>query len=290
MKPSKNTLLYTAYIIGITLFFLWYLFPSDTLKDYLAYRLSQGNPDVTVSIDRISPVLPPGIKLHEVDISHQNMALIEVESLKVMPGLGSLFSDTTIVNFKSRVYEGTLSGRAEISADSEGSGIKIDGNIAGVQVQKISALQQLSDHEISGRLGGNFVYSAGKANRKLSGNLTMTNCRLELATAVFNQKSFEFKNIDADLALQNTTLGINGFNATGNQLDLKIAGKIKLNKSDPAKNELNLTGTVTPHHVFLAKIEKDIPVDFLRNKKAGQTAISFKVDGTIDDPGILHQN
>ena len=286
MKPSKNTLLYTAYIIGITLFFLWYLFPSDTLKDYLAYRLSQGNPDVTVSIDRISPVLPPGIKLHEVDISHQNMALIEVESLKVMPGLGSLFSDTTIVNFKSRVYEGTLSGRAEISADSEGSGIKIDGNIAGVQVQKISALQQLSDHEISGRLGGNFAYSAGKANRKLSGNLTMTNCRLELATAVFNQKSFEFKNIDADLALQNTTLGINGFNATGNQLDLKIAGKIKLNKSDPAKNELNLSGTVTPHHVFLAKIEKDIPVDFLRNKKAGQTAISFKVDGTLDDPGF----
>jgi len=286
MKPSKNTLLYTAYIIGITLFFLWYLFPSDTLKDYLAYRLSQGNPEVTVSIDRISPVLPPGIKLHEVDISHQNMALIEVESLKVMPGLGSLFSDTTIVNFKSRVYEGTLSGRAEISTDSEGSGIKIDGNIAGVQVEQISALQQLSDHEISGRLGGNFVYSAGKTNRKLSGNLTMTNCRLELATAVFNQKSFEFKNIDADLALQNTTLGINGFNATGNQLDLKIAGKIKLNKSDPAKNELNLSGTVTPHHVFLAKIEKDIPVDFLRNKKAGQTAISFKVDGTMDDPGF----
>jgi len=238
-----------------------------------------------VTIDRISPVLPPGIKLHELDISQRDMVLMEVKSLKVMPGLASLFSETTTVNLKARVYEGTLNGRAEISG-AKGSGIKIDGNIAGVQVQQISALQQMSDHDISGTLGGKFVYVGGKAKPKLSGNLTITNCRLELATAIFNQNSFEFKNIDADLALQNRNLVINGFSATGNQLDLKIAGRIKLNQSDPAKNRLNLTGTVTPHHVFVAKIEKDIPVDFLRNKKPGQTAISFKVDGTLDDPGF----
>ena len=286
MKPSKTTLLYTAYIIGSAIFFLWYLFPSDTLKGYLAYRLTQGNPDVTVTIDRISPVLPPGIKLHEVDISRQNMALIEVESMKVMPGLGSLFSDTTTVKFKGHVYEGTLSGRAEFSTDPEESGIKIDGKIAGVQVQQISALQQMSDHEIAGRLGGNFVYTDEKANQKISGNLIMTDCRLELATAVFNQTSFEFKNVDADLVLQNRILVINAFSATGNQLDLNIAGRIQLNNGGPVKNALNLTGTVTPHHVFLAKIEKDIPIEFLRNKKSGQAAISFKVDGTLAEPGF----
>jgi len=286
LKPSKITLLYTAYIIGITIFFLWYLFPSDTLKDYLAYRLGQVNPDIDVTIDRISPVLPPGIKLHEVYISHQNMALLEVESLKIMPGLGSLFSDTTDIDFKGRLYEGTLRGRAEISAAPEERGIKIESNFSGIQVQQISALQQLSDHDISGGLGGNIVYANGKTSGKLSGNLNMTNCRLELAAAIFNQDLFEFKNIDTDLALQNRTLAINGFKATGNQLDLNIDGKVKLNKIEPAKNTLNLTGTVTPHHVFMAKIEKDIPVNLLRKKKSGQTAISFKIGGTWDNPGF----
>ncbi len=285
LKPSKTTLLYTAYIIGITLFFLWYLFPSDTLKDYLAYRLSQGNPDVAVTIDRISPVLPPGIKLHEVDITHRNMVILEVNSLKVMPGLGSLFSDTTTVNFKGDIYDGTLSGRAEIS-DPKGGGLKIDGNIAGVQVQQISALQQWSVHDIAGGLGGNFVYSAGKTTPKLSGKLTLSACRLELANAIFNQDTFEFKNIEADLVLQNQNLVINGLSATGSQVDFKIAGRIKLNKNDFAKNALNLTGTVTPHYVFLAKIEKDIPLNFLRNKKPGQTAIGFKIGGTLEDPGF----
>jgi len=261
MKPSKKTILYAAYIIGITLFFLWYLFPSDTVRDYLAYRLGQGNPEVTVTIDRISPVLPPGIKLHAVDIVHRNRVVLEVNSLKVMPGLGSLFSDTTTVNFKGDLYEGSLSGRAEIG-DPAGGGLKIDGRVAGVQVQQIPALQQWSVHEISGGLGGNFVYTAEKTTPKLTGKLTMSACRLELANAIFNQDTFEFKKVDADLILQKQNLVINGFSAMGNQLDLKIAGQIKLDNSDFAKNALNLAGTVTPHHVFLAKIEKDIPVNF----------------------------
>jgi len=285
MRPSKTTLLYIAYIIGITLFFLWYLFPSDRLKDYLAYRLSQGNPAVAVTIDRISAALPPGISLQGVDIAHGNMTVMEVESLKIMPGLASIFSDTRVVNFKGQVYDGTVSGRAEIS-DPTGGGIKIEGKIAGVQVEEISALQQFSDHDIEGGLGGNFVFAAAKGNPELTGEFTISPCRVELATALFNQASFEFNNVAADLALRNRNLAINEFNATGSQLDLKINGRIRLNRRNAAKNELNLTGSVTPHHVFLAKIEKDIPVSFLRNKKGGQREISFKIRGTLDDPGF----
>lgn len=284
LKPSKTVLLYTAYIIGLTLFFLWFLFPSETLKDYLAFRLSQGNPDIVVRIDRVSPSLPPGIKLHEVDISHRDMALVEFQSIKVMPGLGSLFGDATTINFQGQVYDGQLSGRAEIGVAADGGGLKLNGRLEGLEVQQISALQQFSEHDISGGLGGKFVYDAAKADRKLSGDLTINNCRLDLVTAVFNQKSFEFKTVAAKVALQNQTLVIRDFSATGNQLDLHVSGRINLNETDMAKNALNLTGTVTPHHVFLANIEKDFPVDFLRNKKPGKTGIPFKIDGSLDDP------
>jgi len=285
MKPSKTTILYTLYITGITLFFLWYLFPSDTLKGYLAYRLSQSRPDVTVTIDRLSPVLPPGIKLHEVDITHRNAVVLEVKSLKVVPGLASLIHGPTTLSFKGDIYEGTLSGRAEIGDPKEG-GLKVDGNIAGVQVQQIPVLQQLSVHEIAGGLGGEFVYTAGETTPKLTGKLRLSACRLELANAIFNQDTFEFKNVDADLVLQKQNLVINGFSATGNQVDLKMAGRITINNGDSAKSGLNLTGTVTPHHVFLAKIEKDIPLNLLRNKKSGQTAIKFRINGTLEDPGF----
>jgi len=286
MRPSKKTILYTGYIIAITIFFLWYLFPSDTLKAYLAYRLTQGRSDVSVTIDSMSPILPPGIKMKDVVVGRRSMTLISLESINLMPELKSVFSARTAVRFKGRAYAGSLSGRVELGDGTQGNGLKIDGRIAGLQMQQISALKQLSDHEISGSLDGNFTYADAEPNPSLAGNLTLTNCRIMLAQPLFSQKSFDFKDIEANLTMQNNSLIIKQLNAKGNQLDLNLAGNIDLNTSDFAKNRLNLTGTVTPHHVFLAKIENDIPVDFLRNKKAGKTAISFKIDGTMDEPGF----
>jgi type II secretion system protein N len=283
-KPSKKTFLYTAYIIGITIFFLWYLFPSDALKAYLAYRLTQGRPDVTVTIDRVKPILPPGIDLQHVVVARQRITLANLESLKIMPELQSLFSNRRAVKFKGRVFEGIISGRAELGDGSRENGTKIDGRVAGLQVQQISLLKQLSEHEISGGLDGTFTYADAGPNRSLSGNLNLANCRIILAIPVFNQKSFEFKNIAANLTLRGNTLTIKQLNAKGNQMDLILDGNVGLNAAVAGENELNLTGTVTPQHVFLAKIENEIPVNLLRNKKTGKTAISFKIDGTMGDP------
>jgi len=286
MKPSKKSLLYTAYIIGITIFFLWFLFPSDTLKAYLAYRLTQGNSDVTVTIGRIKPILPPGITLQDVGIARQGMAVIKLANLKVMPALRSLFSGRITLNLKGRVYQGNLSGHVELEGGSQKNGLKIDGRVAGIQLQQLSILKQLSDHDISGSLDGTFTYTDARPNPSLAGNLSVSNCRITLAAPVFSQKSFDFKDIKADLTLQNNTLIIKKLNAKGNQLDLDLAGNMVLIAADPGANKLNLTGTVTPHHVFLAKIENDIPANLLRNRKTGRTAISFRVDGTMDEPGF----
>ncbi len=285
MKISKISLLYTVYIIAITGFFLYYLFPSDTLKTYLTYRLSQGNPNISVTIERVSPVIPPGINLHDVGIVHQNKALVDLESLKIMPGILSLFSDKTTVNFKGRVNAGTFSGRAEIDGNSGGQQVNCNGQIEGIQVQGIPALQRLPADKISGVLHGNFTYANAGPNRSLAGKLTLSQARIDLNKAVFNLKSLEFKDIDADLMLENDTLNINYTSARGNQLDADLNGTIGLT-GRTGKNALNLSVSVTPHHLLLAKIEKNLPMDLLRKKKAGKAAISFKIHGTLDQPGF----
>jgi type II secretion system protein N len=283
MKISKKSFFYTVYIIGITGFFLYYLFPSEPLKTYLTYRLSQGNPDITVTIDRVSPAIPPGISLHDVGIVHQNKALIDLASLKIMPAILSLFSDNTAVNFKGFVNTGTISGRAELDDNSGGRKIKCDGMISGVQVQGIPALQRLPADKVSGVLNGNFTYANAGPNRSLEGKLTLSQCKIELSSAVFNLNSLEFRNIDADLMLNNDTLTIKRTSARGNQLDADLTGTIGLT-GPTGKNALNLTVSLTPHHLLLAKIEKTLPMDFLRKQKAGKAAISFNIDGTLDEP------
>ena len=282
MKISKKSLLYVIYIIGVTGFFLYYLFPSDTLKSYLEYRLSQGNPDIAVTIDRVSPAIPPGINLHDVGIVHQNRALIDFDRLKIMPAILSLFSHNTTVNFKGLINTGTISGRAELDDTSGGQNVKCDGRISDVQVQGIPALKRLPADQVSGVLNGNFTYANAGPNRSLEGKLTLSQSRIELHKAVFSLKSLEFRDIDADLMIDNDTLTIKRTTAKGNQLDADLSGTIGIT----GKSALNLTVSLTPHHLLLAKIEKTLPMDFLRKKKAGKAAISFKIDGTLDEPGF----
>ena len=285
MKLSKRKLLYTAYIIGITGFFLYYLFPSDTVKMYLAHQLSQGDPNLEVTIDHVSPALPPGIRLHDVGIAYRNEALVDLESLKLMPGLLSLFTSKTNMNFKGIVNTGALSGQAELDNSPKTPSVKIDGQLSGVQIQKIPALQRLSAHKISGGLGGDFTYAATGPNRSLTGKLLVSDCRIELDSPVFSQKSLGFKDIVADLVLNKKTLIIKNCSAKGTQLDVNINGTIALNGA-VGQNSLNLTGSVTPHHAFLAKIEKSIPINFLRRSKGDRAAIPFKISGTLDNPGF----
>ena len=285
MKISKKSIFYTIYIIAITGIFLYYLFPSETLKTYLAYRLSQGNPDVTITIDRVSPVIPPGIGLYNVGIKHQNKELVDLEKLKLMPGILSLFSDKTTVNFKGYVNAGTISGRAELDGNSGAQEVKGDGRISGLQVEGIPALQRLPAEKIAGVLNGNFTFANVGSDRSLAGKLTLSKSKIELKKAVFNVKSLEFRDIDADLMFKNDTLTIKQTKARGNQLDADLTGTIALT-GQTAKHAMNLSVSVTPHHLLLAKIEKNIPMDFLRNIKAGEAAISFKIDGTLDKPNF----
>ena len=285
MKISKKSIFYAIYIISVTGIFLYYLFPSDALNAYLAYRLSQGNPDVTVTIDRVSPALPPGISLYNVGILHQNQTMVDLEKLKLTPGILSLFSDKTTVNFNGRVNAGTISGRAEIDANSGVQAITCNGSISGIQVQGIPALQRLPADKISGVLNGDFTFANAGPQRSLTGKLMLSQSRIELKKAVFNLRSLEFREIDANLILKNNTLTIKQTKARGNQLDADLTGTIALS-GQTAKSKMNLSVSLKPHHLLLAKVEKTLPMDFLRNKKADEGAISFKIFGTLDNPGF----
>jgi len=285
MKPTKKTLFYTTYIIGITVLFLYYLFPSDAVKDYVAYKMSLGSPDIIVTIDHVSPVLPPGINLHDVGIAHGDKVLIDLDSVKITPGWLSVFSSTKTTHFKGRLNAGTVDGRTQVDSRSEQGAEKIEGTISGVQVQGIPALQGLTAHKISGSLGGDFIIAGTWPDRTMTGQLTLSDSRINFDQPVVGLPSLEFIKIDADLALSKDNLAIKKLSARGNQLDADISGTIALNRSGRG-NALNLNGSVTPHHGFLAKMKNSIPASFLLQKTAGNKAISFTIGGTVEAPAF----
>jgi hypothetical protein len=62
MQVLKTRILWAIYIICAALFFFYYLFPSDAIKEYLADQVRQAQPNLTVKISRLKPAFPPGLK------------------------------------------------------------------------------------------------------------------------------------------------------------------------------------------------------------------------------------
>ena len=283
MKLSKRKLLYTAYLIGVAVFSFYYLFPSDTVKGYIAYKISQAIPGINVTIDHVSPVLPPGIKLHDIGIAHGGRALIDIDTVKVTPGLLSIFSSKKTARFKGQVSAGILNGWAEADSQGERHAEKIEGTFSGIQVQRIPALKQVTAHKISGILDGDFKIAGTETSRSMTGQLRLANSRIDFDQPIFDQASLGFKNIDADVVFNKGTLFIKRCRARGNQLDADISGSIALNRSARGK-ALNLKGSVTPHHGLLARLENSLPPALLQQKRAGKAAISFTIGGSVESP------
>jgi hypothetical protein len=115
----------------------------------------------------------------------------------------------------------------------------------------------------------------------LAGKLTVTDAQLELASPVFDQKSFTFRTADADITFQNRTLVLRNGRLKGNELDAEISGTIVLGHAQGA-GSMNLSGRLTPHPAFMAKAEGNLPPHLLRRR----TALPFRVTGPLDAPGF----
>jgi type II secretion system protein N len=285
MEIPKKKYIYGAYVIGTAIFFLYYLFPSDTVKKFVANHLSQGNPNISVTIERLKPALPPGIKLHDVTIFHSDINFLGIEKLKIMLRLLTLFGSRTSYSFKGHGYEGNFSGQTEFGDVKSGREVNIKAKITGVQVQRIAALQRLFTHKISGELAGNFAYSNSGPKHVLTGQLKLSDCRIDFSSPVFSLESLTFRDIDAELEVNNRDMIIKQCNLKGNQLNANISGTIAIN-GGIGENTLNLNVSMKPHHVLLAQIGKSIPADFLRGKQPGRDSFSFEISGTLQEPGF----
>lgn len=280
MKNAGKWLLCSIYIIVAGVFFIYYLFPSDAVKKYIAFNLNRANPELNITIDNIKPVFPPGLRLYNVSLYRLSNLLLEAKQIKITPGLLSLFRPKTTFFFKAEAYEGILEGRADIMANK----LMINTDLSGVRTKDMSVVQNLANRKISGMLSGKVTYSG---NREFAGTvdakLTLSNCEVELLTPVFNLESFSFESIAADIAMKNQKIQINECIIKGNQADSRISGSVNL-KNPLGKSVLDLTGTIKPHHLLIENLQNIFPVKSLL--KIGKGGLSIRLYGTIAQPGF----
>jgi type II secretion system protein N len=283
IKIKKSRLLLGLYIAVILAFFLYRGFPSEGIKNYVAYQLSQISPQIEVTIDRIAPALPPGLQLYNVDLYHQEQVWGSFENVKIRPHLFSLFGSQKAFTFTADAYAGQIKGNAEIETNSPIAQMAVDATLFGIQVQDVEALQVLSDYDISGILEGIFAFKSEARNQNLTGTLSLSDVRVELIIPLFDQGVLTFNDVTADVVLKNNNLTIQNCRLEGKQLDASVTGSILLNR-DFSRGVLNLDAIVTPHHMLLAVVNESLPFAFLKGAKGKDNGFKFKIRGSTDAP------
>lgn len=280
MKPSKTAGLYIAYLIGITVLFLYLLFPSEKIKAYLISQLSAGSPEITVDIRHVTPAFPPGIKATDIRFARRDKLLFGLDELKITPNISSWFASTNQYDFKVSAYEGQVSGDVVVSGQPPQQEISLDADIKGIQIEKIAALQQITDYKLTGRVDGDITFN----NRQsLVAKLVAYDGRIEFPAPLFNQQNLSFKTVNTNLEIRSQRLAIKNCDAKGTELDASISGTVNL-RNHSGTNVLRLNGVLKPHHAFWAKIEKKLPANFLRKKNVGKSGIAFEVNGSLENP------
>jgi len=286
MKKIKNWLPHTLYILAVTIFFLYYLFPSDTLKDFITSTLNKTLPDINITINDIKPAFPPGLTLYKIDLYHQENLIFLMDKIRITPGLLSLIRPELTFFLKGKAYGGTIQGKLEIAKKELEPRVMIDGHLSGIQTQNISVLKKLTGRKLGGILGGRISYVNQKSSwGTLNAQLSLSDCIVELLTPVFNLTSFTFEKVDIEAVVNNQNVHVKQCVLKGTQMDGNISGSITL-KQPWGKSIVRLGGTIKPHPSFLATLGKDLPAEVLPKKLFSKNGLPMRFSGTLDEPNF----
>ncbi len=291
MINIRKWLIYLAYIIVVIVFFAYYLFPSDKVKEYITFKVNSANLNYNISINKLEPAFPPGLVLYNIELYRLSDFLINVEKIKIIPKLLSFFSPETSFCFRGTACEGVFEGIANVEESSTGEQIMIDAKLAGIQIRDIPAVKNLIGNiEISGMLGGKVGLASKKGSfNTLGADLNISDCRIKLLMPFFSPYDFNFRSIKTVMAIKKNTLQIDQCIIRGEQLDGSITGSVFL-KDPVGKSVLNLKGTFKPQTLFLANLRKviplNLPLNYFSKNASNESNLPISISGTIDKPDI----
>lgn len=282
MQIFKTRISWTIYIICAALFFFYALFPSDTVKEYVADRARLAYPGLIVKMGRVRPVFPPGLKLYDVSVYHLGRQIAELEDLKITPDILSLFSDTAHLTFDGEGYGGILQGGIDIASRSSQRDMVVNADLAGVQMGRVEVLKTLTTHKISGNLNATLTFKANAPGEVLTGILTLSKGQIEFSTPIMKQNAISFDTIEAELVFDGKSLTIKHGRLDGNLLDADVSGSIKFSGRS-ARKILDLSGTLKPHDALLVKMGQNVS-QLIGSRNLQNQGIAFKINGPLDSP------
>lgn len=279
MKFQRKWLIYLLYVLAATVFLLYYLFPSDTVKAFLENTFNDAAGDLAVEIGHLRPSFPPGLMLYDINFYKGDDTLFQLKQLRIVPSLLSYFRPYTRFRFKGISYDGAIGGMLFISEQQAKNRLKLDADFSGIQIKDIPALDSLSVYQLSGRLDGKISFSGtSDIDAQAEVDLILHDAKVFFPQAAQYLQDLHFSSIEVALILDGERAEIKQCTFAGRQIEGAIAGVIQI-KTPYEQSHINLRGNFTLHHLLLSGLAAILFPD----QQIAEKGIDFTISGTFDD-------
>lgn len=285
---DKKWLGYFVYVVLVTGFLLYVLFPAATVEEFIDNSVSRVNPALSFKAGQIRPWLPVGVRLVAAQVysgDNSQSPLFKAESFYVGPQIVELFKGESRFQLDGKAYKGEIHGWFDLPDENKKS---LAGEItfANFDLAAHELLAEKFYYRVIGRAAGNITFSGKSANiDDLNGKivLRLADGQLQFQEPIFGIASVDMKSVEFELELNNRQVNIIKAELGGAEIKGSLSGSIQLQK-DIMQSSLNLKGTLEP----LAEFYKNNPNirELLKNmkKRVKRGQYFFAITGTLDAP------
>ena len=282
----KKRLAYTAYIVLVTVFFLYYLFPGDAVTSYINYEINKQSPEVQVSIKKLRPEFPPGIQLVGTDLMLRNQALVGADYLNIRPAYLSLFASEKSFVINGDMYDGKLSSAVRVSDMTKNPTFDIDAAFTGIRLDKVPSIQTLGTYRVSGVADGNIIYEntdtkGGKGNA----DITVTDSAVKFTPALFGIEQLTFNTVKAEFDIMNQRVTLKQLEVDSREVSGTASGTMII-RNPVTRSTINIRGELKPHPGFIKQLSNIIPMDMISRRQSKTGGIPFRITGSLERPNF----
>ncbi|MFO7839693.1 MAG: type II secretion system protein GspN [Desulfosalsimonadaceae bacterium] len=279
----KKWIFYIVFAAAAAAGFLYILFPSEQVRQYIIRRAEQQSPGISVELGRVSPCMPPGLKLENLQLSRSGRLLFESSQLRIIPGYLSLFSARRVFHVSGSACGGSFEGEVAIEEASRPD-YGADISFQGIKIEKIAALEELTPHKLYGEAEGSASCSTkGDEFGQGRAEIVVKKSRIDLNTSMFGFKGFAAGTLTAEIEIDGSRALVEEIRIEGKQVSGSASGTIAL-KLPLQRSRLDLSGSIGLHPAFVKKLGRAVPRKVFPIQEFVEKPISFRISGTAERP------
>ncbi|MFH1982428.1 MAG: type II secretion system protein GspN [Pseudomonadota bacterium] len=282
MTQKRTRAAYAIYLIAITVFFLYTGFPEDKILQFVNRAGANPQQPVAVSVQQVSPAIPPGIVFKGVRLSRNDTTLLQVARLTLSPDYLAMVTGKPALRFHGDIHGGSASGTIQgIGKDRQ----EIRLRFAAVDLSRLAINKATApERSVTGQMSGQCrISTQPDAAVRIALETVITDTTVGLLMPIGNIRSIPFDRIEITASVVGRTVTISSCVWKGAVMAGSLTGTIGMQESTGA-NTISLKGNVIPQPALIQELGEPMASRLFPDHRRRKNGFQITFTGTVDKP------